>query len=70
MDLLCYDDIKYLFLKKKTNVIFVMIIFLKILYVKDALLYVVQHISIGFIFLTITAAPCADFNVTVFQLAC
>ena len=38
------------------SVIFVMIIFLKISNVKDARLHAALHVSIGFIFLTITAA--------------
>jgi hypothetical protein len=41
-------------------------IFTKILNVNNAVLYVVLHVSIGFILVTTTAAQYAGFNVPVF----
>ncbi len=66
MDLLCYDDIKYYFLKKSTNATYATNIFLKILNVKDVVLCVVLHVSIDFFLVTITAAPCVGINGLVF----
>ena len=44
------------------NVIYAMNFFLKILNVKDALLFAALPASIAFILLITTAAPCAGFN--------
>jgi hypothetical protein len=48
------------------NVIYAMNIFLKILNVKDVLLFAALHVSISFILLITTAAPCAGINGLVF----
>ena len=53
-------------LNKITSVIFAMNFFLKILNVKDALLFAALPASIVFILLITTAAPCAGFNGLVF----
>ncbi len=49
MDLLCYEEINIISLKKIMNVIYAMNSFLKILNVKDANLYAALLASINFI---------------------
>ena len=53
-------------LKKQMNATYATSIFTKILNVNNAVLYVVLHVSIGFILVTTTAAQYAGFNVPVF----
>ena len=55
-------------LNKITSVIFAMNFFLKILNVKDALLFAALPASIAFILLITTAAPYAGINGLVFEL--
>ncbi len=66
MDLLSYEEINIISLKKQMNAIFAMNFFLKILNVKDAILCAALPASIAFILLITTAAPCAGINGLVF----
>ncbi len=68
MDLTYYEDIKYNFIEQNNECNICYESFLKILNVKDALLYAALPASIVFILLITTAAPCVGFDGLVFQL--
>ncbi len=60
MDILCYEEIKFNFIKKLMCVIYVMYFF-EILNVKDALLFAVLPVSIDFIFTDNNSFPMCRF---------
>ena len=63
----CSDSVKLnQKLKKQMSAIFAMNFFLKILNVKDAVLFAALPASIAFILLITTAAPCVGINGLVF----
>jgi hypothetical protein len=68
MHLTHYAEIKYNFIEKLMNVVYICCDFslLKILNVNFVHLSAALHASIGFILLTTTAAPCVGFNALLF----
>ncbi len=66
MDLLSYEEINIISLKKQMSAIFAMNFFLKILNLKDAVLFAALPALIAFILLITTAAPCVGINGLVF----
>ncbi len=70
MDLLCYEDMKYLFVEETSECNICYEFFMKISNANNAVLYAALHVSIGMIILTaITIVQCADFDVTIFLQA-
>ena len=66
MDLLCYEEIKYNFIEETNECNICYEFFLKILNVKDALLFAALPASIVFILLTTTTAPCVGISALAF----
>ena len=66
MDLLSYEEIKYNFIEETNECNICYEFFLKILNVKDAVLFAALPALIAFILLITTAAPCVGINGLVF----
>ena len=66
MDLLCYEEIKYNFIEETNECNICYEFFLKILNVKDALLFAALPASTVFILLTTTTAPCVGISALAF----